>query len=127
MKRGGLSARAGFTLAEVLASLALVGVILPTAMAGVALAMGLSNAARHGTEAATLAAGKLAELTATGEWQAGQTEGDFGDERPGYRWEMDVAGWEEAECSLVTLTVLWTERGHERSLALSTLTYAASE
>lgn len=119
--------RAGFTLAEVLVSLALVGVLLPTAMAGITLAMGLGDSARHRTEAATLARSKLDELLVTDEWQSSRTEGDFGEPWPGYTWELDVAAWEESTCSEVTLTVRWENRGREYTTSLSTLTYVEGE
>ena len=127
MTRPHMQGRGGFTLAEVLASLALVAVILPAAMSGIALAMGLCETARHRTEAATLASAKLAEVAATGEWEGGQTAGDFADAWPGYSWQMDVTDWEEPGCSLVTVTVRWRSRGRERATSLSTLAYAGSE
>jgi general secretion pathway protein I len=113
--------RAGFTLVEVLASLALVGVLLPTAMAGIMLAMGMGDRARHRTEAAMLARGKLDEMLVTGDWQSAQTTGDFGEEWPGYTWELNVTDWEESTCREVALTVHWTTRGHEYRTSLSTL------
>ena len=119
--------RDGFTLVEVLVSLALVGVVLPVAMAGVTLAMGMGETARHRTEAAALAGGKLAELMATGDWQSSQTSGDFGDEWPAYTWEVNVEDWEEPDCDQVTLTVRWTTRGREHATSLATLAYAGSE
>ena len=51
--------RGGFTLVEVLASLALVAVILPVAMEGVSLAVGAAGLARDRIEAASLAETKL--------------------------------------------------------------------
>jgi general secretion pathway protein I len=115
--------RTGFTLVEVLASLALVGVVLSTAMAGIALAMGLGDAARHRTEAAVLARGKLDEMLVSGGWQSSRTEGDFGDRWPGYTWELNVTDWQEAPHREVTLTVRWRSRGHEHSTSLTTLAY----
>ncbi len=120
-------ARAGFTLVEVLASLALVAVIVPAAMAGVTLAMGLGETARQRTEAATLARGKLAELTATGQWQTAGTRGDFAEQWAAYSWEMETGDWEEPEVRQVTLTVRWTTRGRERELTLATIAYPGSE
>lgn len=127
MSRSSARRRAGFTLVEVLASLALVAVILPTAMAGVSLAMALSQTARHCTEAANLARGKLAEMTVTDGWQGSQTQGDFGEQWPGYSWEMEVGDWEEPECREVTITARWTAGGKERLTSLTTLVRPGSE
>jgi len=119
--------RAGFTLVEVLASLVLVALVIPAAMGGIALAIGLGGTAEKQTEAAILGAGKLAELTATGDWLDGEAEGDFGDEWPDYSWQLAVAYWEELEVSQLDLTVTWISRGRERTTTLSTLAYAPEE
>ncbi len=119
--------RRGFTLVEVLASLALVGAILPVAMAGISLAMGLGETARQRTEAAMLGRSKLAEVMATGDWQSAETKGDFGDEWAGYSWQLTISEWEEPQVSEVTLTVDWTARGQERTVSMTTLGYVGSE
>ncbi len=119
--------RRGFTLIEVLVSLALVGAILPAAMAGISLAMGLGVTARQRTEAAILARSKLAEMMATGDWQSSATRGDFGDEWPQYSWQVAVSEWEEPQVSEVALTVTWKARGQTRSVVMTTLGYAGSE
>lgn len=118
--------RGGFTLVEVLASLALVAVILPVAMEGVSLAVGAAGLARDRIEAASLAETKLAELLADGSWQSGDQSDDFGTERPGWRWAATVEDWSGTTLRQVELRVTWTSRGHERSVAITTLAYAGS-
>src|SRR5688500_7535196 len=54
----------GFTLAEVLATLVLVGLVLPAVMKGISLALAASDDARRRVEAVGLAENKLTELTA---------------------------------------------------------------
>lgn len=119
--------RAGFTLVEVLASLALVGAIVPVAMAAVSLAMNLGTAAQQRTEAATLAHSRLAESLATEDWMEGGAEGDFGEDWSRYAWALSVDDWGEVGVSELTVTVTWTARGAEQKVALSTLAYAGSE
>ena len=119
--------RAGFTLVEVLASLALLGAILPAAMGAVSLAMSLGSAAQHRTEAATLAHSKLAEAIATGDWLDGDASGDFGEDWPQYEWELAAEDWGEVGVSEVTVTVTWTARGAPHELAIATLAYSGSE
>jgi prepilin-type N-terminal cleavage/methylation domain-containing protein len=120
-------ARSGFTLVEVLASLALVGIILPTTLAGISLAMSLMDEARELSEIATLTAGKLDEIVVTGDWQTGETEGDFGEEWQKYRWQKEVIEWEEASMREVRLTVRWRSRGRDRSYVMSTLVYSGEQ
>src|SRR4051794_29563395 len=54
----------GFTLVEVLATIALIAIVLPVAMYGIQLCLQTSSAAKRQAEAATLAEGKLQELVA---------------------------------------------------------------
>lgn len=114
----------GFTLVEVLASLGLVAVILPTVMAGISLAMGLAESARLKTEATALASTRLNEIVAGKEWLEGDAEGDFGEDWPRYSWRQEVSDWEDAALKEVRVNVIWTWRGQERSVAISTLVYA---
>ena len=97
--RASASRRAGFTLVEVLASLAVVLIALPVAMEAIALSAGTATRARRQLEAANLAASKLAELVATNAWQNGNTSGDFsnyGTSFPDYTWTSTVTQYQEA-------------------------------
>lgn len=118
---------AGFTLVEVLASLALVGIILPAAMAGVSMAMRMEETARRRTEAAVLASSKLGELVATGDWQGSETSGLFGEDAPGYAWELTVDGWDEPGLSQVTVTVERQAGGNKSACSVTTLAYVGEQ
>ncbi len=85
MRRHAAQPRGGFTLVEVLAAMLLIGIVMPVVMQGVTAATRAGSSARRRTEAATLAASKLAELTVTGQWDGGTTSGDFGADCPGLR------------------------------------------
>jgi prepilin-type N-terminal cleavage/methylation domain-containing protein len=127
MKRRPSAARAGFTLAEVLASMVLIGLVIPAALAGISLAIRLGEAAQDQTHASMLGSGKLDELLATGEWQDGDAEGDFGDEWPDYGWSMTVYDWEEPAVSQIDVVVEWTRRGKERFVTFTGLAYREAE
>jgi prepilin-type N-terminal cleavage/methylation domain-containing protein len=117
----GLAGR-GFTLPEVLATLVLIGIVLPVVMRGVSLAMAASSHARYVAQAASLAEAKLTELVTTGQWTLSGTSGDFGPEWPQYRWIDQVYGFEFGASEIV-LQVFWTERGAEQSLNVATIVY----
>jgi len=119
--------RRGFTLIELLATLVLIGLVMPVAMQVVTLCTGLSGQSRHRLEAATLGRSKLCELIASGQWQTGGAGGDFGDNWEGYRWSMSQAAWSDPVVSQIDVTVVWAERGRERTLTLSTLAYPEEE
>jgi prepilin-type N-terminal cleavage/methylation domain-containing protein len=113
--------RSGFTLVEVLASLVIMGIVLPFAMRGASLAMHAGSVARHQAEAATLGEAKLTEMVSMGSW-ADTGQGDFGNDFPQYRWSMENIQRDIGVTEL-NLSVIWQERGEDRSIKLSTYVY----
>lgn len=117
--------RRGVTLIEVLATIVLMGIVLPVAMRGVSLALSAASTARHRTEATSLAESKMGELLATGEWQYGGTAGDFGQEWPGYEWSAETGQWDSnvTDVTQLLVRVTWTARGERQKVDLYTLVY----
>jgi prepilin-type N-terminal cleavage/methylation domain-containing protein len=113
----------GFTLPEVLACLVLVGLVLPGVMKGVSLAMAASDDARKRVEATGLAETKLSEIAGSASTSQNlSTAGDFGDERPGFRWDA-TSGTVDTDLTEIRVRVFWTGRGVERSVDLSSFAY----
>lgn len=115
--------RHGMSLAEVLATIAIVAIVIPVAMQGVSLATALASVTRQRAEATTLAESKLNELMLSGQWQTAALGGDFGADWPGYRWQAAVNNWDEADMRLLEVQVNWSSRGTDREVKLSTLVY----
>ena len=113
-----MKARRGFTLLEVLATLVLVGIVLPIAMQGATLSLSAADSARKRTEATALAEAKLFELAAYG--PEGALSGDFSPEQPQYRWAADVA-YMETNLAEIRVEVIWDTARGERSAALTTM------
>ena len=118
--------RPAFTLVEILATLVLVAIILPVAMSGISLALSVADESRRETEAASLAQNKMAEIIATGLWQTASLGGDFAPDWPDYRWSAQVTDWQVTTLRQVDVLVLWTNRGRERSVKVSTLVYTGT-
>jgi general secretion pathway protein I len=116
------SPRRGFTLIEVLATLMLLGIVLPVAMRGVSLSLAAASRARHLAEASSLADTKLNELVATQAWTTGGVSGDFGEQHPGYTWTCQAAS-RDYGLTEVAVRVSWVERGQPAFLDVSTLAY----
>jgi prepilin-type N-terminal cleavage/methylation domain-containing protein len=112
----------GFTLVEVLAALLLVGIVLPAIMEGISLSQQAGRIARTSLEATALAEAKLNEIVAGGQWNSGAGSGDFGEDHPGYRWEMQVTD-RGNNVSEVDVRVTWIVRMADRSVMLSTFVY----
>lgn len=123
-RRGGTPAggRRAFTLAEVLATLLLVGIVLPVVMNGVSIALAASSHARYLAQATSLGEAKLTELVTTGDWLLAEASGDFGLEWPQYRWSCQHFT-RDFSMNEIVLRVTWTERGEERTLDLATLAF----
>jgi prepilin-type N-terminal cleavage/methylation domain-containing protein len=117
----------GFTFAELLATVVLIGIIMPVAMRTITLCTSLAGLSRKETEAASLARTRLTELTASDEWQNSGRAGDFGSDWPAYRWTAEVSNWTDSVVSQVDLTVHWQSQNRARSVTLSTLVYAEDE
>jgi len=121
-----LRCRKAFTVVEILATLTLAGIVLPPVMHGILLCLATADHARHQAQAASLAQSKLDELVATGEAYDAQMAGDFGEDMPGYTWSAQVSEWEDSRLTQVDVAVMWTSRGQERHVTVSTLVYAGS-
>ena len=116
--------RRAFTIVEVLATLTLAAIILPVAVRGILLCLATAGHARQQAQAASLAQTKLDELVATGDLYDVEMEGDFGEELPGFTWAAQVDEWEEdPRLVQVDVAVIWTRRGQQRHVTLSTLVY----
>lgn len=119
--------RHAFTLIEVLATLVLIGIVIPFAIRGTSLALNTASNAKRQAEAATLAEAKLAELVSQGDWNTGNTQGDFGQDWPEYRWKLQAYAHDQnVNVTEITLSVTWTQGGQQRVMNVSTLTYLAN-
>ena len=113
---------AGFTFAEVLVAMVFAAILVPVAVHGIAVANRAAAVADGKRTAARLADNMLNELVVTGDWIDAEVTGDFGDERAGYRWEMQDETWEHEESlSVVSIEVFFQRQGREFSVRLSTL------
>jgi prepilin-type N-terminal cleavage/methylation domain-containing protein len=121
----------GFTLIEVLATVMLLAIIVPAINKGISVATGMASSARMRTEATGLAESKLNELLATGEWQNGQSSGDFSPDWPMYHWQSTISAWQydttSAGLQEIDVVVTYTYRNTEQSITVSSLTYVRAD
>ena len=114
----------GFTLMEILATLALVAIVMPSIMQGFSLSMDAAGKARHQAQAASLAHGKMAELVSAAIWDRPILAGDCGQEWPEYRWEATLDDFDSGlQLEELDVTVFWKQFGGERSITVTTLVY----
>ncbi len=78
----------GFTLLEVMIAVAILAIALTSLFGSQSKSVALATETRFNTQAPLLAQLQLTEILANEEIVPG--EGDFGDEFPGFRWELSV-------------------------------------
>jgi type II secretory pathway pseudopilin PulG len=116
--------RNGFTFVEVLAALLFLAILVPAIVSGLTVANRASVMAERSTLAGELADNKLNELLIDNAWTTAETRGDFGSDRPGYRWELNQATWSADSVNTMTelrLDAFFTVQGREHSVRFSTL------
>lgn len=134
LREGGRSAPriGGFTLIEVLATLLLVGVVLPVIVRAAGSSAQLGVWSQRSATAAELADTKLAELIVTGAWEDGDDDGTFDAEVYGdaaaerFAWSLTTDDWNTTEFTELTLTVTWEDGRGARDVSLATVVNAPS-
>ncbi len=104
----------GFTLLEVMIAVALIAIALTTLLGSQSQSVSFANSAKFETMAALLAQSKMSEITVQKPDELTSDSGDFGEDYPGYAWEVNVSdiaipGMDNISDYLkqVDLTVTW--------------------
>ena len=104
----------GFTLLEVMIAVALIAIALTTLLGSQSQSVSFANSAKFETMAALLAQSKMSEIAVQDKDELNSGSGDFGEDYPGYAWEVTVSdisieGVENISDYLkqVDLTVTW--------------------
>ncbi len=79
----------GFTLLEVLVAVAILAIALVAILKANVQSLDALTGTRETTTASLLAAGKLAEIEAAGAANWSELQGDFGEDYPGFTWEVE--------------------------------------
>ena len=121
----GRSAVAGFTLAEVLAAMLFMAIVIPAAVEGLRIASRAGAATERRSIATQLADSRLNEWIVTGDWRSADPSGDFGNQWPGYRWTFRNETWSgDANLNnmrLLTIEVSYPSQSENASVRLSAL------
>jgi hypothetical protein len=123
-KRSGSCLRraAAFTLAEVLAALVFMGIVIPTAVQGLHIANMAGQLGQRKAAAARVGERTLNELLVTRQWQTGSQNGVVQDGVISYRWMIRTEPWPElSTLRLLTVIVNFPVQGRECEIRLSTV------
>ena len=81
----------GFTLLEVMIAVAIIAIALMAVLGSQSQGLSLAGESRFNRTATLLAQGKMAEIEAVKDQRDLNSDlGDFGDEFPGYTWQLSV-------------------------------------
>jgi type II secretory pathway pseudopilin PulG len=113
-----------FTLAEVLAAMLFMAIVIPVALQGLHVASVAGEAGQRKLVAARLGDKVMNELKVTGQLQNAGQSGQVTEGGVNYRWSVRSELWPEdttTRMNLVTLTISFPAQGKNYDVKLSTL------
>jgi len=111
----------GFTLAEVLAALLFLAIVIPTAVEALHVAGLAGEVAARKSEAARVADRILSESIVTTNWASGLQSGTITEGILDFRWKLTAQNWPQDSMELLTAEVTYSAQGKDYSVRLSTL------
>jgi len=117
---------AGFTLAEVLAAMLFMAIVIPVAVQGLRIASRAGVVSERKALAVRLAESKLNELIVTHQWQSASQKGTIQEGFRSYSWQLQSEPWsEDGAMRLLTVHVTVPVQGEDYDVQVSTLVNGA--
>jgi hypothetical protein len=126
--------RAGFTLAEVMAALLFLAIVIPTAVEVLRIATLAGEVAARKSEAARVADRILSESVVTTNWSGAMQSGTVREGILDFRWTLTSGAWSQnpmpqaqaqaSQMELLTAEVTYSAQGKDYSVKSSTLANA---
>ena len=110
-----------FTLAEVLAALMFLAIVIPTAVEALHVASLAGEVAARKSEAARIADRELNENLVTTNWSGGVQNGNITEGVLNFQWKLTSQTWPQDSMELLTAEVTYSAQGKNYSVELSTL------
>ena len=120
-KCGYHSQESAFTLAEVLAALLFLAIVIPAAVEALHIASLAGEVAARKAVAARVADRVLNESIVTTNWNHGSQSGTVTEGALDFRWTLTSENWPQDAMQLVAAEVQFSAKGHDYSVKLSTL------
>lgn len=121
----GRRAAAGFTLAEVLAAMVFMAIVIPVALGGLSVASRAGEVAARKSEAMLVAERILNECVLTTNWTSTVQSGQVRQGLRDFRWTLRNEPWNRdpnlTEMRLLSVEVKYTAQGGDYEVKLSTL------
>src|SRR2546423_4249739 len=113
--------RSGFTLAEVLAALVFMAIVIPAAVHGLRIAGLAGQVAERKSAAARIAERLLNEQIVTTQSSQSTQNGTLQDGLYQYRWQMRNEPWDQDALRMVSMDVTFAVQGRDYDVRLTTL------
>jgi type II secretory pathway pseudopilin PulG len=113
--------RSGFTLAEVLAALVFMAIVIPVVVECLHVATQAGEVAQRKTEATRVAERILNESIVTTNWDQSTQNGTVEEGLRQFDWTLQNEPWNQDPIRLLTVQVKYTVQGRDYSVHLSTL------
>ena len=110
-----------FTLAEVLAALLFMAIVIPVALQAMRVASRAGVLAERKREAARVAEKILNESIVTTNWNKSALSGTVQEADREYRWQLRNESWSESNMRLLSVQVDFPVQGEDYSVKMSTL------
>jgi type II secretory pathway pseudopilin PulG len=115
------SKRAAFTLAEVLAALLFMAIVIPVAMQALRVSSRAGSLADRKREAVRVAERILNESIVTTNWNKSATSGTINEADREYRYTLRTESWTDSSMQLLSVEVTFPVQGEDHAVQLSTL------
>jgi type II secretory pathway pseudopilin PulG len=113
--------QSGFTLAEVLAALLFMAIVIPVAMQGLRIASLAGEVAQRKLVAARVAERVLAENLVTTNWNKSVQSGTVVEGEQQFAWTLRNENWSQDAMQQLSVEVSYTAQDKQYSVRLSTL------
>jgi type II secretory pathway pseudopilin PulG len=110
-----------FTLAEVLAALVFMAIVIPVALQGLQIASRAGTVAERKREAARVAERVLNESIVTTNYVQAVSSGTVLEAEREYRWTLRSEAWTESAMQLLSVEVTFPVQGQDYTVPMSTL------
>ena len=115
------SVASAFTLAEVLAALMFMAIVIPVAVHGLQISSRAGALAERKREAVRVAERILNESIVTTNWNKSSLSGTVMEADREYRWTLRTESWSESAMQLLSVEVKFPVQGEDHTVQLSTL------
>jgi hypothetical protein len=120
-RNSGLSRESAFTLAECLAAMAFLAIVIPVAIQALHVSSLAGQVAARKGEAARVADRVLNQSLVLTNWNTGAQNGTYTEGADEFRWKLSSQNWSKDAMELLTAEVTFSAQGHDYSVTLSTL------